>query len=163
MVDMVAGKSFGFDVEEELILADGAEGNGIQVEEGGRDFEGRDGIDGGPGGGERVGIEVARREEIGAVIWVVAVGEMANEVVEERGVEEGVVGVEGGGGVHFFEEVAVAVGAEKGGGGGRGWGEGDAHVALVAPVGAAVDGGGGGGGSGSGGGRHDVSREGTVV
>lgn len=164
MVDMVAGKPLGFNVDDELILADGTEQNGIELEEGGSDFEGREGFEGSPGGGDGIGIEVARRGEVAAVISVVVgvggMGEVVNEAVEVGAVEEEVFGMEGEvggggvgvgvGGVHFFEEVAVAVGTEKGGGGGGGRGEGDAHVALVAPVGAAVNGGGGGG-------RHDVT------
>lgn len=177
MVDMVAGKPLGFNVDDELILADGTEQNGIELEEGGSDFEGREGFEGSPGGGDGIGIEVARRGEVAAVISVVVgvggMGEVVNEAVEVGAVEEEVFGMEGEvggggvgvgvgvgvGGVHFFEEVAVAVGTEKGGGGGGGRGEGDAHVALVAPVGAAVNGGGGGGsgGGGGGGGRHDVT------
>lgn len=178
MVDMVAGKPLGFNVDDELILADGTEQNGIELEEGGSDFEGREGFEGSPGGGDGIGIEVARRGEVAAVISVVVgvggMGEVVNEAVEVGAVEEEVFGMEGEvggggvgvgvgvGGVHFFEEVAVAVGTEEGGGGGGGRGEGDAHVALVAPVGAAVNGGGGGGGGGSGGGgggggRHDVT------
>ena len=175
MVDMVAGKPLGFNVDDELILADGTEQNGIELEEGGSDFEGREGFEGSPGGGDGIGIEVARRGEVAAVISVVVgvggMGEVVNEAVEVGAVEEEVFGMEGevgGGGVgvgvgvggdHFFEEVAVAVGTEEGGGGGGGRGEGDAHVALVAPVGAAVNGGGGGGsgGGGGGGGRHDVT------
>lgn len=175
MVDMVAGKPLGFNVDDELILADGTEQNGIELEEGGSDFEGREGFEGSPGGGDGIGIEVARRGEVAAVISVVVgvggMGEVVNEAVEVGAVEEEVFGMEGEvggggvgvgvgvGGVHFFEEVAVAVGTEEGGGGGGGRGEGDAHVALVAPVGAAVNGGGGGGsgGGGGGGGRHDVT------
>lgn len=173
MVDMVAGKPLGFNVGDELILADGTEQNGIELEEGGSDFEGREGFEGSPGGGDGIGIEVARRGEVAAVISVVVgvggMGEVVNEAVEVGAVEEEVFGMEGEvggggvgvgvGGVHFFEEVAVAVGTEEGGGGGGGRGEGDAHVALVAPVGAAVNGGGGGGsgGGGGGGGRHDVT------
>lgn len=178
MVDMVAGKPLGFNVDDELILADGTEQNGIELEEGGSDFEGREGFEGSPGGGDGIGIEVARRGEVAAVISVVVgvggMGEVVNEAVEVGAVEKEVFGMEGEvggggvgvgvgvGGVHFFEEVAVAVGTEEGGGGGGGRGEGDAHVALVAPVGAAVNGGGGGGGGGSGGGgggggRHDVT------
>lgn len=175
MVDMVAGKPLGFNVDDELILADGTEQNGIELEEGGSDFEGREGFEGSPGGGDGIGIEVARRGEVAAVISVVVgvggMGEVVNEAVEVGAVEKEVFGMEGEvggggvgvgvgvGGVHFFEEVAVAVGTEEGGGGGGGRGEGDAHVALVAPVGAAVNGGGGGGsgGGGGGGGRHDVT------
>ena len=56
---------------------------------------------------------------------------------------------EEGGGLHFFEEVAVAVRTEKwsrGRGGGRY--ERDAHVALVTPVGLSLHFHGGGGGGG---------------
>lgn len=48
MVDMVAGKPLGFNVDDELILADGTEQNGIELEEGGSDFEGREGFEGSP-------------------------------------------------------------------------------------------------------------------
>ena len=182
MVDMVAGKALGFNVDDELILADGTEQNGIEFEDRGSDFEGGEGVEGSPGSGDGIRIEVARRVEVAAVIAIVVgvrlMGKVVNEALEVGAVEEEVVRMEGevggggvgvgvgvgeeggggeGGGVHSFQEITVALGAEEGGGGGGGGGEGDAHVAVVAPVGAAVDGTDGGGGGG--GSRHDVTRE----
>lgn len=103
----------------------------------------------------------------GEGVFGLGIGEMVDEAVEVRAVEEVVVVVggrgevrrengEGGGevrvrvekrGVHLFEEVAVAVRAEERGGGGGGE-ERDAHVALVTPVRLPFDGGDGGGGGG---------------
>lgn len=102
----------------------------------------------------------------GEGVFGLGIGEVVDEAVEVRAVEEVVVVVggrgevrrengEGGGevrvrvrvekrGVHLFEEVAVAVRAKERGGGGGGE-ERDAHVALVTPVRLPFDGGGGGG------------------
>lgn len=92
MIEVVTRELLGLGVEEKLVFADGAENDGVvRLEHRSGDGEGWDGFDGGLGGRERVAGETEK--------GVVGIGEMVDETVEVRAIEDEIVGVGVGVGV----------------------------------------------------------------